>query len=366
MNHSGSILVVDDEEMARDVIEGFLYKEGYQLNFASNGPEALACLEKVSPDVVLLDVMMPGMSGLDVCLRLRQDKRWQHIPVLLITALGSKEDLLRGFEAGANDFLTKPVNEAELRARVRSMLQIKQQYDQLETNLRLREELAQMIVHDLRTPLTVILGHSELLRFKSKNAPEYQVEISQICAQVSRLDSYLNDLLIQAKMEAGQPLVKYSPVNVNDVILQLTETHKIVAESRKVKLKADIPAQSELISLDANLFQRMIDNLVSNALKFAPAESTVTLKLEYLEPSDPMAPSPLSHLRIQVLDHGPGIPEEHRHRIFDKFAIVTLKRSGTAQIGLGLAFCKMVAEAHGGRIYVEANQPVGSIFTVEL
>jgi signal transduction histidine kinase len=365
MNRAASVLVVDDEAMARDVIEGLLFIENYTLNFAANGAEALACLEKLSPDVILLDVMMPGMSGFEVCQRLKMDKRWQHIPVILVTALGSKEDMLRGFEAGANDFLTKPVSEAELRARVRSMIQLKQQYDQLEANLRLREDLAHMIVHDVRSPLTAILGYSELLLIKSNNAPEYLAEVKQIRTQASRLDSYLNDLLIQAKMEAGQPLLNRSLVELNELIQQVEQTYKIIAESKRVKLIAETPVKSQQVLLDVNLFRRMLDNLVSNALKFAPAGSTVTLKLEYLENGD-ILPSQASRLRIQVLDQGPGIAPEHRQRIFDKFEIVTLKRSGTPQIGLGLAFCKMVAEAHGGRIFVEANQPVGSIFTVEL
>ena len=106
MNHPGSILIVDDEPMARDVIEGFLFKDGYDLALATSGTEALNCLKELTPDVILLDIMMPGMDGLEVCRLLKSDELRQHIPVILVTALSNKEDLIAGFEAGANDFLT--------------------------------------------------------------------------------------------------------------------------------------------------------------------------------------------------------------------------------------------------------------------
>ena len=119
------------------------------------------------------------------------------------------------------------------------------------------------------------------------------------------------------------------------------------------------------VSLDANLFQRVLDNLLSNAVKFSPVERTVTVRVDY--PNATSEPLPAeAKLRIRVLDEGPGIDQEHRDRIFDKFEVVELKRSDTRQIGLGLVFCKMVVEAHHGRIFVEDNIPAGSVFTVEI
>lgn len=361
MKHAGSILIVDDEPMARDVIEGLLFKDGYDFTFATNGAEALDCLTTLSPDVILLDIMMPGVDGLEVCRRLKADKLRQHIPIILITALGNKEDLTAGFEAGANDFITKPVNEAELRARVRSMLHIKQQYDRLEANLHLREDLAHMLVHDVRSPLSVILGFSELLLLKTQHTPEYLEELNEIRIQARRLDSFLNDMLMLAKIEADQPILNRLPVDISKLIQTIVKTHKIVADSKNIELISALPMESPQVLVDPNLIQRMLDNLVSNALKFSPPHTTVTLRAEY-----PKEETAQIHARIQVLDQGPGIAPEYRERIFDKYEIITLKQEGIPQVGLGLAFCKMVAEAHGGRIYVEANQPVGSIFTVEL
>ncbi len=361
MNHTGSILIVDDEPMARDVMEGFLFKDGYDLTFAASGAEALDCVAKLAPDVILLDVMMPGMDGLEICRILKADERWQHIPVILVTALGSKEDVAAGFEAGANDFLTKPANEAELRGRVRSMLRIKQQHDKLEANLHLREDLAHMLVHDVRSPLSVILGYSELLMLKAKNLPELSEELNEIRMQARRLDSFLNDMLMLAKIEADQPILNRLPVEINQLVDKVIKTHKIIADSKNIELIAALPVESPQILLDPNLVQRMLDNLLSNALKFSPPHTLITIRVEYVQ----AAAAPCC-TRIQVLDQGPGIAPEYRDRIFDKYEIITLKQEGIPQVGLGLAFCKMVAEAHGGRIYVEANNPAGSIFTVEL
>jgi DNA-binding response OmpR family regulator len=133
-----SILLVDDEASIFEVIEGLLYREGYQLNYVSSGREALDRIDEIEPDVILLDLMMPEMDGIETCQQIKANQRWCHIPIIMVTALSSKEDLARCLEAGADDFLAKPVNSLELRARVRSMLRIKLQYDALAATQRLR------------------------------------------------------------------------------------------------------------------------------------------------------------------------------------------------------------------------------------
>jgi two-component system sensor histidine kinase/response regulator len=365
MRYSSTILIVDDEPSARDTLEALLFREGYELAFAASGPEALARLDELAPDVILLDVMMPGMDGFKVCQRLKTDKRWRNIPIILVTGLDSKEDLALGLSVGADDFLSKPVNGLELRARVRSMLRIKKQHDELEVTLRLREDLADMIVHDMRNPLTSILGWSELLLTRNLTTPESLECMDRIHTQARRLNSFLNDMLILAKMKAGKPILNRSIVDVNQLVLEVEKSHSVIARSKRIHLAIDLPDESRQISLDTNLFQRMLDNLVSNALKFSPSESTVTLHVEYPE-AKTASPSQEPRVRIQVLDEGPGIAEEHRDRIFDKFEIVALKGRDLSQVGLGLAFCKMVVEAHGGQIFVDANEPEGAVFTVEI
>ncbi len=132
------ILIIDDEESIFEVIEGLLLREGYDLTYVSSGKEALNQIEEIQPDAILLDLMMPEMDGLETCQQIKANQRWCHIPIIMVTALSSKEDLARSLEAGADDFLSKPINSIELRARVRSMLRIKLQYDALAATQRLR------------------------------------------------------------------------------------------------------------------------------------------------------------------------------------------------------------------------------------
>ena len=359
MDNTPHVLIVDDTPSMRDALEALLFREGYHLAFAASGQEALDRLQELSPDVILLDVMMPGMDGLQVCERLKADERWRHIPTILVTTLDSQEDLVRGLDAGADEFLTKPVTGLELRARVRTMLRIKQQFDELQAALRLREDLANMIVHDLRSPVSVIMMAIFHLG-RAVSTPEALKYVDYVESQARRMDSFLTDMLATAKMAEGKLILSRSMVDVNQLVQEVAKIHGYLAESKGRKLVVvDVPKETRQVSLDANLFYRTLDNLISNALKLSPPEGTVTLRAEY-----PASPMPL--VRIQVVDEGPGIPEEDRDRIFDRFEVASLMQQGIPQLGLGLVFCKMVVDAHGGRIFVESNEPHGSIFTVEM
>jgi len=244
------------------------------------------------------------------------------------------------------------------------MLRIKAQFDELEATLEMRESLSNMIVHDIRNPLTVILGLAELLKGSITESQELE-DLDAIEASAHQANSYLNDLLIVAKVKEGKPLLSRSMVDVSQLARAVGMSYSTMAQSRRVNLIIDLQEKPREVSLDQNLFYRVLDNLLSNALKCSPPESTVTLRLEYPRgKAGAELPQPL--VRIQVLDEGPGIPEEHRDHIFDQFEIVQLRRTGVAQIGLGLAFCKMMVEAHGGRIFVDANEPKGAVFTVEI
>jgi len=353
------ILIVDDQLSVHQVFKGLLLSEGYRLTFVTDGQAALDCLPEVQPDTILLDVMMPGMDGFAVCRRLKADARWQHIPVILVTAFNGKGAVAQGLDAGADDFLAKPVNGLELRARVRSMLRIKKQFDELQGTLALREDLANMIVHDMRNPLTAIAGMSELLLLKEESLLPQQIkDITTIKTQAGRLNTFLNDMLLLAKMEQDHLSLNYSQVDLNELIMAEWQNHYVLARSQGINLAIDLPPQTQLHRLDSNLFQRLLDNLLSNAVKFSSSGGTVTLKL--------WPPSAAEKLRLQVLDEGPGVPEEAKANIFDRFKVAVLRKKNVSQIGLGLAFCKLVVDAHEGHISVADNDPTGAIFTVEI
>lgn len=382
MDQKSSILVVDDEPHGFDVIEAHLYREGYDLTYVSSGIEALKCLNNIKPDVILLDVMMPDLDGIEVCRKIKSNHQQKHIPIIMVTALNSKEDLARSFEAGADDFLTKPVSGIELRARVRSMLRIKQQYDALQATLNLREELSNMIVHDLRNPLTKIIAGSSLLL--DSNLDEEDIKDVQLILSAGRqLNLLINDLLILTKMESGKMLLNRIAVDLNKLATTALSEFAGVAASKDINLKSQLAEQVNPVYVDVNLLGRVFDNLLSNALKFSPRQSTITLQIDYLESrvdAEQHLESGSNHVSvintvtnsvqhkqaiIRLIDEGPGVREDLKKRIFDKYEVGNIM-SEFSQLGLGLAFCKMVVEAHNGTIFVEANQPHGSIFTVVL
>jgi signal transduction histidine kinase len=351
------ILIVDDEPITRQALEALLMGENYQISFAENGEEALTIIAAYPPDVILLDVMMPGMDGFEVCTQLKKNNHWKHIPVILITALDDKEDLAHGLDVGADEFLSKPVNSLELRSRVRSMLRIKRQYDELVNLLKLRDDLSHMIVHDMRSPLSVIQGSTDSILHRSELNELDRRRMERVQLQSQRLNGLLNDLLMAAKMEQGKLTVNRTPVDICALLRQVKENQQIIADARQIMINLELPVESWQVGLDSYLVTRLIDNLFSNAIKYSPSNSQIDVRMEMLDQE---------RLRIKVADFGPGIAEEHRDRIFDKFEIVALKQQGIAQIGLGLAFCKLVAEAHNGDITVEDNDPNGSIFIVNL
>jgi len=366
-NEHPRVLIVDDDSSARDTLKALLVRESYDLAFATSGQEALARLGMPAPepDVILLDVMMPGLDGFQVCRRIKADERWRHIPVILVTALDSKLDLVRGLDAGADEFLSKPVNGPELRARVRSMLRIKRQFDQLQATMRLREDLSHMIVHDTKNSLATILMTVFGVK-RSITDPRGLEYVDTIEAEARRLNSFMNDMLMLAKMQENRLILNRSQIDVSQMIQEVRNTYAAAAESRNIHLVAELPqGEARQISLDESLFHRVLDNLLSNALKFSPPDSRIALRAEYPD-TRTVAQPPQPLVRVQVIDEGPGIAEEHRDQIFNQFEIVSLKKQGIRQVGLGLAFCKLAVEAHGGRIFVDANEPRGSIFTVEI
>ena len=357
------ICIVDDNQMAREVIAEQLSLDAYEVRQFVSGVDLLEHIDTYDPDVILMDVMMPQMNGYDVCQLIKQNPEKKHIPIILVTALSSREDMLRGLEFGADEFLTKPVNGSELRARVRTMLRIKQQYDSLQSVMQLREDLAHMLIHDMRNPLTVATLYNNILLKRDQLSGRDKEYASLVRDSLRNLAGFLDEILTVAKMEEGALKLARNWENVNTLIQEVAENHRELAQLHGFQLMLDLPENNPAFSIDAPLFRRVIDNLLSNAFKYAPEQSQVTVKLRY-EGVDTAVTQPT--LCLQVIDEGPGIAPENYQRIFDKYEVITLKKTGQEQVGLGLAFCKMVVEAHGGQIFASANSPNGAVFTIEL
>lgn len=353
-----SILVIDDEPNNFDVIEALLSDQDYELYYAASGEEGIANLETYNPDLILLDVMMPGIDGIEVCRQIKALSAWQAVPIIMVTALSEKSDLANCLNAGADDFISKPVNTIELRARVSSMLRIKYQYDHLQTMLKLREDMVKMVVHDLRNPLTIILFGLELLKNPNYPQDKQNFKLNQIYSSAHTLQVLIDDLLKMALLESGQIRLNCTRVDLCSLIESAISNFEAIADQKNQSLVSQLPEAlcKKVAVVDVTLYHRVLDNLISNAIKFSPHNSQVIVSLELLKSGD---------YKIQVQDSGPGVPEELRQKIFEKYEVGTMM-SGVSQIGLGLAFCKMVVEAHGDQICVRSNQPQGAIFEIIL
>lgn len=352
-----SILVIDDEIDNFDVIDTLLCQENYQLHYASDGQEALDLLDTFKPDVILLDVMMPNMSGLELCRILKQDSHWCNLPIIMVTSLSSKQDLARCLEAGADDFIAKPVNSAELRARLKSMLRIKQQYDNLQALLQLREDMVKMIIHDLRNPLSSVILAAEIMRYPNLPPEKHARKLEQILTCSYELKALIDDLLLMSKLELGKLTLQKQPVDLVEFCQAALVGMNDVAAQKNLGMVSQFPPPGQYpIQVDPTLFRRVLDNLLSNAVKFSPDGSKITLSASYLEGGG---------FKVAITDLGPGIAPSLRQKIFEKYEVGSLM-TGVNQIGLGLAFCKIAVEAHDGTISVTDNQPRGSIFTVEV
>lgn len=375
-----NIVVIDDKIDNFDIIETLLGNDNYEIYYASSGIKAFTLLESINPDVILLDVMMPEMDGLEVCRHLKNNPKYQHIPIIMVTALNSKKDLATCLETGADDFISKPIDSLELKARVSSLLRIKEQYDQLknlvtlrEETLRMREDMSNMIMHDIRNPLsTIVFAASVIERYIDKTIDSFDKKelilkkTRQILGSGKRLEKMIDSLLLMAKLESGKILFNPVETDLHELGSNIISDFELIANTNQIELVSKLPEPGRTVLVDAPILCRVIDNLISNALKFSPAGSQVVLTLDYLlnEDNQDHQDSNLQ-VRVSVADMGPGVSAEKQAVIFEKFEIGELAQN-VSQIGLGLAFCKMVIEAQGGSLMIQPNSPQGAIFIVEI
>lgn len=354
MTTKPSLLIVDDEISNFDVIEALLEGEDYELSYAQNATRALRWLEKNPVDVILLDVMMPEIDGITLCSYLKKNPEYQYIPIIMVTALTGKEDLAKCLEAGADDFISKPLNWIELRSRLHSMLRIKQQYDYLQLLLKRREEMAEIIVHDLQNPVTSIVLSCEMLKATPLQEKQ-QNKVQQISVAGKRLEEQIQTLLTMAKLETGRLVLNPVYTNLKPLLEKLITEFGAIAAAKNIQIISELEIKDDCAAVDSHLLSRIVNNLLSNALKYSPRGKEIRIKLH--ETSE--------QILLKVYDQGKGVSDELKERIFQKYEIGK-NYNNVNQTGLGLAFCQMAILAHKGAIYVEDNEPEGSIFTVEI
>ncbi len=363
------VLIVDDDPRNVKLLESYLTGEGYRVRCASNGPEAVELARASVPDVVLLDVMMPGMSGHDVCRELRQDPRTRATPIVLVTALDSTAHRVEGLDVGADDYVTKPVRREEFLAKLRSLLRVRrlllelqrardilaQRNAQLEELESLRQTLAQTLVHDLKNPLAALMGNLDLMARQADATLEPLIERCRVTA--NRMHRMILDLLDVAGLEEGRLQLHTAPVSLAELARAAADEMGAAAAARRVRVAFEAAGSGLLVQGDASVLRRVVDNLLANAIEHSPPEREVRVRVADREEG----------VELAVADQGPGIPPEHRERVFEKYARLALRHSGVcANRGLGLTFCRLAVEAHGGTVWVEDAPGGGALFRVVL
>ena len=362
----GAVLVVDDAAANRELLRDLLEARGFEVREAADGPAALAALENVEglPDAVLLDVMMPGLDGFEVCRRIKQNPPTAHLPVLMVTALADRASRLRGISEGATDILTKPLDVVDTHLRVRNAVMAKKLYDQLALQNQVlleaeqaRDSLVHMIVHDLKAPLTSVLGYCKLLkRLARQRKDEQELEfLHQVIAGGQRTVEMVDTILSVSRLEAGQMVLCTEPTDIGSLLREVEASARFLADGQ-TSLEFDIPSGITL-SCDPSLIRRVLLNLIDNALRFAnPTDRRVKVSARRRDSG---------RIELRVEDNGKGISPDQRAAVFDKFS----QAAGTSRRnhGLGLAFCRLAVERHGGRIWIEGEPGRGAVlcFTID-
>ncbi len=360
------ILCVDDEKLNLKLLQILLVPEGYEFQGADSGETALSQVAQDPPDMILLDIMMPTMSGFEVLQKLRADEKTRLIPVIMITALREIEDRVKALEAGCDDFISKPFDKSELLARVKSLLRIKFLHDEVENSYKklkqlesLKDSLTYMIIHDLNNPLAGIMGNLQLLQMEiGKTLGDEQRNSLEIALLSSEdMKRMIENLLDINKMEEGKIKLRGEDFKLDEAAREVVERMQVTARWENKSILLEAGEQLPDIYADKELIKRVIGNLINNAMKHIPQKGTIRVKVVFKNDE---------HIfYLQVEDNGEGIPQEYLEKVFDKFVQVEDKKAKMGR-GLGLTFCKMAVEAHQGTIRVESEVGRGSTFTVKL
>lgn len=358
------ILVVDDIPKNVQLLMDMLEKVGYTTSFALNGHEALEVVNTTEPDLILLDLMMPVMSGLEVCQKLKEDSLHREIPIIFLTASHEEEHLLKAFEVGAVDYVTKPFKKSELLSRVRTHLEFKHIRDQLhktqikaEAANQAKSQFLANMSHELRNPLNAILGFSELILFNSSLSREDTQGLEIINSSAQHLLKLINGVLDLAKIEAGKMSLNEKEFDLFTLLKDLKNMFSLKADNRGLDLiidwDKDVP---RYICSDEVKLNQILINLISNAIKFT-SSGTVSLKVS--RNSD-------TNLRFEVKDTGAGIPPEEIGLLFKPFQQTLIGSESGEGTGLGLSISQKFVRLMGGDIKVNSIVNQGTTFSFDI
>lgn len=360
------ILIVDDVMSNVLLLKVLLTNEKFAIATASNGRQALEQVEKENPDLVLLDVMMPDMSGFEVAQHLKSNPQTAEIPIIFLTALNSTADIVKGFQVGANDFISKPFNKEELIIRVTHQISlvaakrlILSKTEELQRTIAGRDKLYSVIAHDLRSPMGSIKMVLNML-ILNLPAEKIGIEMYELLTMANQTTedvfSLLDNLLKWTKSQIGKLNVVYQDVDLVEVTDGVIEIFSMVASLKKIRIH-EMKPEKMMVNADIDMLKTVVRNLLSNAIKFSKENSEVLVKMEEV---DGMAV-------VSVQDYGCGISEEGQKKLLHTDThFSTFGTNNEEGSGLGLSLCKDFVVKNGGKLWFTSKEGEGSIFSFSI
>jgi len=360
------ILIVDDVMSNVLLLKVLLTNEKFAIATASNGRQALEQVEKENPDLVLLDVMMPDMSGFEVAQHLKSNPQTAEIPIIFLTALNSTADIVKGFQVGANDFISKPFNKEELIIRVTHQISlvaakrlILSKTEELQRTIAGRDKLYSVIAHDLRSPMGSIKMVLNML-ILNLPAEKIGIEMYELLTMANQTTedvfSLLDNLLKWTKSQIGKLNVVYQDVDLVEVTDSVIEIFSMVASLKKIRIR-EMKPEKMMVNADIDMLKTVVRNLLSNAIKFSKENSEVLVKMEEV---DGMAV-------VSVQDYGCGISEEGQKKLLHTDThFSTFGTNNEEGSGLGLLLCKDFVVKNGGKLWFTSREGEGSIFSFSI
>jgi len=374
-----TILIVDDNSQNLQVLAKILQGNNYEIEFATNGEAALKWLKDKKFDLMLLDINMPGMNGFEVCRKIRSNQELNNVPVIFLSADTDRESILKGFDLGAQDYVTKPFDSRELLARVRTHLALKDSREKLEnlnrsleekvtertqqlkeaiekleaSNIKLldldraKTEFLHLVSHEIRTPLNGILGPVELLK-DTPNAHEISDLIEILDMSVKRLERFSIDALLITRLKTKQTDIKKDKINLQALLDEVLEDGKEKFLPANIHIKRINKLSIRLFEGEAELIKKCLDEILDNAVHFSPVNASIEINTYTKDQS----------VVCEISDNGRGFEKDMINKVFELF--VTGDDYKDNKIGIGLPIAKMIMEVHGGRIIIGNNQNGGA------
>ncbi len=353
------ILVVDDISKNLQVVGTILRNEGYHVMPATSGLQALERVSAQPPDLILLDLMMPEMDGLEVCSRLKAEPLTRQIPVIFLTASNEMEHLMKGFEAGAVDYITKPFNAPELLARVRTHLELKHARERLREMNEEKNEFMGIAAHDLRNPLSAIQGYAEMIIEDAQSLAHRDLEGNgqRIREAAKRMTEMVQNFLDANRIERGELKLNMAISDLSPLLQSVLETQSPHATAKGQIIQIELPPTPTLALADVSITLQVFENLVSNAVKYSPPGKKIFVRLK----------AEAGVVRFEVEDQGPGLSKKDQKKLFGKFARLSAKPTGGEHsTGLGLSIVKRLVEAMNGKVWCESELGMGAKFIVTI